>query len=140
VGFVPNQSDYAASGMHERKEVLSIFRELWSMGNSPLHRMYSSWEELESNIDVKSDEVSKMEKKSKIRPCPYCGAKQAITKPLDGIFPYSNCKSCKRPFYIQNDFSVRKLTEEEKVETPDAWIRIVEDLTRKKAAVILKLE
>jgi len=135
---MPNQLGCPESE-RERKEVLSIFRELWSMGNSPLHRMYSSWEDLESNIDVKSDEAVRSEK-VKIKSCPYCGAKQTITKPLDGIFPYSNCKVCKRTFYIQNNFSVRKLTEEEKLETPESWIRIVEDLTKKKAAVILKLE
>jgi hypothetical protein len=139
MGFMPDQSDRPESGTHERKEVLSIFRELWSMGNSPLHRMYSSWEELERNIDIKSDEASSLEN-NKIRSCPYCGARQTVTRPLDGIFPYSNCESCKRPFYIQSNFSVRKLTEEEKTETPEAWIRIIEDLSKKKAAVILKLE
>ena len=124
---------------YERKEALSIFRELWSIGNSPLHRMYSSWEELERNIEVKSDTATAMEK-HKIRSCPYCGAKQAITKPLDGIFPYLNCESCKRPFFIENNLFVRKLTEEEEIEIPEAWIRIVEDLAKKKVAVVLRFE
>jgi hypothetical protein len=35
---------------------------------------------------------------------------------------------------------VRKLTEEAKVDIPCAWIQIVEDLTKKKVAVVLKLE
>jgi hypothetical protein len=133
--FLPSRRDRLDSGVHERKEVLSVFRELWSMGNSPLHRMYSSWEDLERNIDVKSGKG-----RARVRLCPYCGSKQAVTKPLNGVFPYSNCVSCKRPFYIESDFSLRRLTDEEQVETPEAWIRIVDDLTKKKTAVILKLE
>ena len=133
------QDDCAESKQHKRKEALSIFRELWSTGNSPLHRMYSSWEELERNIEVKSDTVTD-NKKYKIRSCPYCGVKQAITKPLDGIFPYLNCESCKHPFFIENNLFVRKLTEEEEREIPEAWIRIVEDLTKKKVAVVLRFE
>jgi len=124
---------------YERKEALSIFRELWFTGNSPLHRMYSSWEELERNIEVKSDTATDV-KKQKIRSCPYCGAKQTVTMPLDGIFPYLNCESCKRPFFIQNNLFIRKLTEEEETEIPEAWIRIVEDLTKKRVAVVLKFE
>ncbi len=134
-----HQSSLRESEVRERKEVLKIFRELWSMGSSPLHRMYSSWEELERNIDVKSSRARRRAK-LRFRSCPYCGTKQAVTKPLNGIFPFSNCKSCGRPFYIQSDFSLRALSDEEKAETPEAWIRIVDDLTKKKAAVVLRLE
>ena len=134
-----DQNDCPDCKQSERKDALSIFRELWSIGNSPLHRMYSSWDELERNIKVKSDTATAM-KKHKIRSCPYCGAKQAITKPLDGIFPYLNCESCKRPFFIENNLFVRKLTEEEEREIPEAWIRIVEDLAKKKVAVVLRFE
>lgn len=134
-----SQNDCLESKQYTRKEAMSIFRELWSAGNSPLHRMYSSWEELERNIEVKSDTATTV-KKHKIRSCPYCGTKQAISKPLDGIFSYLNCESCKRPFFIENNLSVRKLTEEEEREVPEAWIRIVEDLTKKKVAVVLKFE
>ena len=133
------QNDYPECKQYERKEALSIFRELWSTGNSPLHRMYSSWEELERNIEVKSDTATTI-KKPKIRSCPYCGVKQTITMPLDGIFPYLNCESCKHPFFVQNNLFVRKPTEEEELEIPEAWIRIVEDLTKKKVAVVLKFE
>jgi len=136
---VGDQNDCPDCKQSERKDALSIFRELWSIGNSPLHRMYSSWDELERNIKVKSDTATAM-KKHKIRSCPYCGAKQAITKPLDGIFPYLNCESCKRPFFIENNLFVRKLTEEEEREIPEAWIRIVEDLAKKKVAVVLRFE
>jgi hypothetical protein len=134
-----DQSDYPESGTHERKEALSIFKELWSSGNSPLHRMYSSWEELESNIEVRSEKATEIDR-HKIKPCPYCGAKQTIIKPLDGVFPYSNCESCKKSFFVESDFKVRKLTEEEKTETPEAWIRIVDNLAKKHVAVVLKLE
>jgi len=133
------QNDCPECKQYERKEALSVFRELWSIGNSPLRRMYSSWEELERNVEVKSDTVTAM-KKHKIRSCPYCGAKQAITMPLDGIFPYLNCESCKRPFFIENNLFVRKLTGEEEREIPEAWIRIVEDLAKKKVAVVLRFE
>ena len=134
-----SQNDCAECKQYTRKEAVSIFKELWSAGNSPLHRMYSSWEELERNIEVKSDAATTI-KKHKIRPCPYCGAKQAVSKPLDGIFPYLNCESCERPFFIENNLFVRKLTEEEERELPEAWIRIVEDLSKKKVAVVLKFE
>jgi len=132
------QNDCPERKQYTRKEALSIFRELWSTGNSPLHRMYSSWEELERNIEVKSDTATAMKKK--FRSCPYCGAKQAITMPLDGIFPYLNCELCKHPFFVQNNLFVRKLTEEEELEIPEAWIRIVEDLSKKKVAVVLRFE
>jgi len=101
--------------------------------------MYSSWEELERNIEVKSETANAI-RKHKIRSCPYCGAKQAVAKPLDGIFPYMNCESCKRSFYVQNNLLVRKLTEEEETEIPEVWIRTAQDLAKKKIAVVLKLE
>jgi hypothetical protein len=136
---VGDQTDCPMCKQFERKEALSIFRELWSIGNSPLHRMYSSWDELERNIELKSDTASETQK-HKIRSCPYCGAKQAISKPLDGIFPYLNCESCKHSFFVQNNLFVRKLTEDEEREIPEAWIRIVEDLAKKKVAVVLRFE
>ena len=134
-----DQNDCQEAKQNERKETLSIFRQLWSTGNLPLHRMYSSWEELERNIDVKSDTTTDT-KKHQIHSCPYCRAKQAIIKPLDGVFPYLNCESCKRTFFVQNNLSVRKLSEEEEKEIPKAWIRVVEDLAKKKVAVVLRFE
>ena len=134
-----DHSDCPSSTKVNRREALSIFRELWSMGNSPLHRMYSSWDDLESNIEVKSY-VEDSNEKNKVRPCPYCGARQRITRPLDGIFPYVKCESCKHSFFVNSDFKVRKLTEEEKVDIPGAWIQIVEDLAKKKVAIVLGLE
>ena len=134
-----DHDDCPASTKNDRREALSIFRELWSEGNSPLHRMYSSWDELERNIEVKSDIAACAEKHS-VQPCPYCGVKQRISKPLDGIFPYENCESCKSSFFVQSDFRLRKLTEEEKANISGALIQIVEDLAKKKVAVVLKIE
>ena len=101
--------------------------------------MYSSWDELERNIEVKSDPVNHTQKHA-IRACPYCGAKQTIIKPLNGVFPYLNCESCKHSFFVQTNLLVRKLTEEEEKEIPEVWIRIVDDLAKKKVAVVLRFE
>jgi len=134
-----DRTDCPASNKNDRREALSIFRELWSEGNSLLHRMYSSWDELESNIEVKSETPTCAEKHA-IQPCPYCGAKQKISTPLYGIFPYANCESCKRSFFVQTDFKVRKLNEEENANIPGALIQVVEDLAKKKVAVVLRIE
>ena len=134
-----HQSDFPASTKGDRREALSIFRELWSEGNSPLHRMYSSWEELERNIEVESTAGSNVERYM-MKPCPYCGVKQRVSRPLKGIFSYLNCESCKRSFFVQSDFKVRKITDEEKADVPGALIQIVEDFAKKKIAVVLKLE
>ena len=128
-----DRSDCPTSVNHDRKEALSVFRELWAMGNSPLHRMYSSWEELESNIEVESFEISR------VQPCPYCGFKQRVSRPMDGVFPYLICESCKRSFFVEGDFKVRRLTEEEKADIPGAWVQVVEDLAKRKVAVVLRM-
>jgi hypothetical protein len=133
-----DQNDCPACGREERKEALSIFKELWSEGNSALHRMYSSWDELERNVELKSDEET--ENLHVLHPCPYCGVRQRIAKPLNGVFPYQNCESCHRPFFIHNDLTIRKLSEGEKSEIPGAWIQVVDDLAKKKIAVVFKLE
>jgi ribosomal protein L37AE/L43A len=127
--------DCPKCGKREKKEVLGMLREMWLKGDSPLHRIYSSWEELETNVKITSDK-----EKHAIQPCPNCGAKQNIAKPMEGIFPYQNCKSCKHPFYVNTDLTVRKLTDEEKREIPGAWFQIVEDISRKKVAVVFRLE
>jgi hypothetical protein len=123
----------------EKKEVLSMLREMWLKGDSPLHRIYSSWEELEANIKITSEATSGKGKRA-VRPCPNCGTKQDIAKPMEGIFPYQNCKLCKRPFYVNNDLTVRKLTDDELREIPGAWFQIVEDISKKKVAVVFRLE
>ena len=128
--------DCPKCGKHEKKEVLSIFREMWRKLDSPLHRIYSSWEELEQHVELETDK----EVNFKVHPCPVCGVKQEVTKPLEGFFPFQNCDSCKNTFYVNKDLTVRKLTEEEKREIPNAWIQIVEDLNKKKCAIVFKLE
>ena len=122
--------------MNEKKELLNMLREMWQKGDSPLHRIYSSWEELEQHVDVKTEKNEKYT----IQPCPNCGVKQRITKPLEEFFPYQTCKSCEQAFYVNTDLTVRKLTEEEKEAMPAAWVQIVEDLSRKKLAIVFKLE
>jgi predicted RNA-binding Zn-ribbon protein involved in translation (DUF1610 family) len=128
--------DCPKCGKHEKREVLSVFREMWRKPDSPLHRIYSSWEELEQHVEVETGKEAKF----KVQACPNCGAKQRVTKPLEGFFPFQKCDSCKNAFHINNDLTVRKLTEDEKREMPNAWIQIVEDLNKKRCAVVFKLE
>jgi endogenous inhibitor of DNA gyrase (YacG/DUF329 family) len=128
--------DCPKCGKLEKREVLSIFRKMWRKPDSPLHRIYSSWEELEQHVDIETG----TEANFKVQPCPNCGEKQKVAKPFEGFFPFQNCDSCKNAFHVNKDLTVRKLTEDEKRETPNAWIQIVEDLNKKKCAVVFKLE
>jgi predicted RNA-binding Zn-ribbon protein involved in translation (DUF1610 family) len=134
-----DRADCPKCGKYEKKEVLSIFREMWRKADSPLHRIYSSWEELEQHVEVEI-ELTEKEEKYAIHPCPNCGAKKKITKPLEGFFPYQNCKTCGKAYYINKDLTVRELTEYERGEIPKSWIQIVDDLSKKKCAIVFKLE
>jgi predicted RNA-binding Zn-ribbon protein involved in translation (DUF1610 family) len=125
--------------VNEKKELLNMLREMWQKGDSPLHRIYSSWEELEQHVDIKTDRTTRKEKYT-IQPCPNCGVNQKITKPLEEFFPYQTCESCEQAFYVNKDLTVRKLTEEEKEDMPAAWVQIVEDLSKKKLAIVFSLE
>jgi predicted RNA-binding Zn-ribbon protein involved in translation (DUF1610 family) len=125
--------------VNEKKELLNMLRGMWQKGDSPLHRIYSSWEQLEQHVDVKTDRTTRKEKYA-VQPCPNCGVKQRVTKPLEEFFPYQNCKSCEQAFYVNKDLTVRKLTEEEKEDMPAAWVHVVEDLSRKKLAIVFRLE
>jgi hypothetical protein len=131
--------DCPKCGKREKKEVLSMLKEMWLKGDSPLHRIYSSWEELEANVKITS-ETTRSKGKRAIQPCPNCGTKQNIAKPMEGIFPYQNCKSCKHPFYVNKDLTVRKLTADESRDIPRSWFQIVEDLSKNRVAVIFRLE
>jgi hypothetical protein len=124
--------------VNEKKELLNMLREMWQKGGSPLHRIYSSWEELEANVEIKTGKTTQKEK-FKLQPCPNCGAKQKITKPLEDFFPYQKCTACKQPFYVNKDLTVRRLTAEER-DMPQAWVQIVEDISKKKLAIVFKLE
>ena len=110
---------------------------MWRKGDSPLRRIYPSWEELEANVDI----LVKAPKQVHVyRSCPNCGVTQKITKPLDDLFPLENCQSCKRLFHVNSDLNVRKLTEEEKNDMPAEGVRILEDLNKKKLAIMFRLE
>jgi len=124
--------------VNERKEVLNMLREMWQKGDSPFRRIYSSWEELEANVEIKTGNETRKEKYV-FHSCPNCGAKQKITKPLEDFFPYQNCKSCKQTFYVNKHLTVRKLTGEER-DMPTAWVQIVEDINKKKLAVAFRIE
>ena len=125
--------------MSERKELLNLLRVMWRKGDSSLRRIYPSWEELESNLDIMV-EVQRTKTAYVYRSCPNCGVTQKITKPLDELFPYETCQSCKRPFHVNTDLTVRELTDEEKDNMPAEWVRILEDLSKKKLAVVFRLE
>jgi RNase P subunit RPR2 len=135
---VGDPGDCPKDAKQDRKLILNMLRGMWLNGDSPLRRIYSSWEELESNLEIKSETTSG--EKHTYHPCPNCGAKQRIVKPFEGIFPIQTCKSCKQPFHINNDLTVRKLSKEEKRELPEAWIQVVEDMNKKKVAVVFGLE
>jgi len=124
--------------VNEKKELLNMLREMWQKGDSPLHRIYSSWEELEQNVDIKIERTTRKEKYT-IQPCPNCGVKQRITKPLEEFFPYQTCKSCEHAFNVNKDLTVRKLTEEEKEDMPAAWVQIIEDMSKKRLAIVFRL-
>lgn len=124
--------------MSERKEILKMLRVLWRKGDSSLRRMYPSWEDLEANLDFTVEEKTKKEYMHKA--CPYCKLMQKIEKPIDDLFPYVNCMSCKKPFHVDSNLNVRKLTEEEEENMPAEWVRVLEDLNKKKMAIVFKLE
>ena len=123
----------------EKKELLNMLRSIWRQGDSPLRRIYPSLEELESNVDIKLD-TKKRKEKFAIKPCPSCGQKQKITKPIESLFPFHICPSCKQTFHVNKDLTVRKLTDEEEESMPEDWVRILEDLNTKKMAIVFKLE
>ena len=125
--------------LNEKKELLSILKVLWRKGDSPLRRIYPSWEELVANLEINTGEA-KSKRLFLYRSCPYCGLTQKIVKPVDELFPYASCHSCERPFRVNDDLTVRELTENEKEEMPAEWVRVLEDLDKKKMAIVFKLE
>ena len=116
-----------------------MLRVMWRKGDLSLRRIYPSWEELEANLDIMVED-QKTKAVHAYRSCPNCGVKQKITKPLNELFPYETCQSCKRPFRVNNNLTVRELTDEEKDDMPAEWVRILEDLNKKKLAVVFRLE
>ena len=125
--------------MHEKRELLAMLREMWQMGNSPLHRIYSSWEELEQHVDVQAEKKAGQEKHV-LHPCPHCGEKQIVAASVAGFFPYQECTSCKQAFYVNKDLTIRKAAMDERENVAAPWVQIVEDLKKKKMAIVFKLE
>ncbi|MGB9841141.1 MAG: hypothetical protein ACPLKZ_00265 [Candidatus Bathyarchaeales archaeon] len=125
--------------VNEKKVLLNMLREIWQKSDSPLHRIYSSWEELERHVEVKAARTKRGEKFA-VQRCPNCGVKQKVTKPLEELFPYQACTACSQVFHVNRDLTVRRLTEDEKEAMPAAWVHVVEDLKRKKLAIVFKLE
>jgi hypothetical protein len=125
--------------LSEKKELLNMLRVMWRKGDSPLRRIYPSWEDLEANLEIMVDE-QRVKTASTLKSCPYCDVTQKITKPLDELFPYETCQSCMRPFHVNKDLAVRKLTDDEKEDMPAEWVRILDDLNKKKLAIIFRLE
>jgi hypothetical protein len=125
--------------LSEKKDLLNMLRIMWRKGDSTLRRIYPSWEELEANLDIMVNE-KRTRNAIAYKSCPNCGVTQKITKPLDELFPYETCQSCKRPFHVNDDLTVRKLTENEREDMPTEWVRIIEDLSKKKLAIVFKLE
>ncbi len=116
-----------------------MLKVMWRKGDSPLHRIYSSWEELEANFDI-IIEKQRGKAEHAYRLCPNCGVTQKVEKPLDELFPYDVCQSCNQAFHVNNDLTVRELTEDEEENMPAEWVRILEDLNKKKLAIVFRLE
>lgn len=125
--------------LDEKTELLHLLRVMWKRGDSSLRRIYPSWEDLENNLEIKLDAYhTKVVTAQKL--CPYCGAVLKVRKPMDELFPYDECKLCKRTFHVNSNLDVRKLTDEEKENMPAEWVRILHALDKKKLAVVFKLE
>ena len=125
--------------MNEKTELLGMLREMWQTGDSPLHRIYSSWEELEQHVDIQSEKKTGQEKHV-LHPCPNCGARQIIAASAAGFFPYQTCTLCKQLFYVNKDLTTRKVAVDERENVAAPWVPIVEDLKMKKMAIVFKLE
>lgn len=126
------------SNKDEKREILNIFKEMWQNSTSSLHRIYSSWEELENNVEIKEEKTEKSE--YTIQSCPYCEAQQQIRSSEIGLFPYKNCEYCNQSFFIENDYTLRKLTPEEIENMPKSWIKIIDGLEKKKLSINLKID
>lgn len=123
---------------HEKKEILNIFKQMWQNNNAALHRMYDSWEELENHVEIREEQTEKNE--FTLQKCPYCGISQQVRFDENRFFPVQNCNSCNKSFYIETDYTVRKLTNEELEKMPNSWIQIIEELEKKKLSIVFKIE
>ena len=126
------------SNINEKKELLNIFKEMWQKSNSPLHRIYASWEDLVNHVDVEEDKTEDSE--YTLYSCPHCKATQQIKRSTRRLFPYQNCISCSESFFIDKDYTLRKLTSEEKENMPQSWIQIIDEIEKKKLSIVFKLD
>jgi hypothetical protein len=126
--------------LSERKELLNMLRARWRNGDPSLRRIYPSWEDLEANVDITTEQEHGKKPPTTHKLCPNCGTSQKITKPLNELFPYETCQSCKRAFHVNNDLTVRKLTQDEEDNMPVEWVSILEDFNKKKLAIVFRLE
>jgi hypothetical protein len=125
--------------LDEKTELLHLLKIMWKNGDSSLRRIYPSWEELENHIDIKI-EKPQIKSITAHKLCPYCGVTLRIKEPIDELFPYDECKSCKHSFHVGSDLEVKKLTDEEEENMPAEWVRVLHALDKKKLAIIFKLE
>ncbi|MCW3999908.1 MAG: hypothetical protein NWE93_06690 [Candidatus Bathyarchaeota archaeon] len=125
--------------MDEKHQLLQLLKDKWERGDSSLRRIYPSWEDLESNIEIKLAENSPDYATNK-KHCPYCGVILNVKKPMDDLFPYDQCKSCKHSFHVSANLDIRKLTDEENENMPAEWVRVLHALDKKKLAIVFKLE
>jgi hypothetical protein len=125
--------------LDEKTELLHLLKIMWKKGDSSLRRIYPSWEDLENSIEIKLEEKHSKSVAAN-KSCPYCGALLKIKKPIDELFPYDECKTCKHSFHINADLEVRKLTDEEEENMPEEWVRVLQALDKRKMAVVFKLE
>jgi hypothetical protein len=123
--------------LDEKHELLQFLKEMWERGDSSLRRIYPSWEDLESNLEIKLEAHHPKNRTSK-RICPYCGVILEVKKPMD-LFPYDECKSCTHTFHVSGNLDIRKLTDDENENMPAEWVRILDDLNKKKLAIIFRL-
>ena len=126
------------SNINEKKELLNIFKEMWQKSNSPLHRIYASWEDLVNHVDVEAEKTEDSE--YTIYSCPHCRATQQINSSTRRLFPYQNFISCSESFFIDKDYTLRKLTSEEKENMPQSWIQIIDEIEKKKLSIVFKLD
>lgn len=111
---------------------------MWQNNNSVLHRMYTSWEELENHVEIEEEKPENIE--FTIQHCPNCETQQQIRSAARELFPYQTCSSCNQSFFIEKNYNLRKLTSDEIEKMPKSWIQIIDGLEKKKLSIVLKIE
>ncbi len=112
---------------------------MWLNPDSVLHRIYSSFEELESYTEL-TFETSEGRPPEATHPCPNCGEKQIIRGTPSDVFPYQNCDKCNKTYHINKNLTLRRITDEESETLPAPWVQIIEDIHNRKMAITFKLD